>query len=114
MNSVYYILLVISAAISAFSQVLLKKSANKKYKGILFEYLNPLVIIAYFFFFGVLFLNIYIFTLVEYKYGIIINSISTVLVLFLSNLILKERVTIRKVIGNILIFFGIVIFCLIQ
>ena len=108
----YYILLSISALISALSQILLKKSANHRHSGLLSEYLNPLVIVAYFLFFGVMLFNIYIFTLVEYKFGIVINSFSTIFVLILSNHLLNEKITSRKVIGNILIFLGIVVFSL--
>ena len=48
--------------LTAISQILLKQSANKQYKSMLYEYLNWRVILSYGIFFGVLLLNTYAFT----------------------------------------------------
>jgi len=50
-------LLILGTFMSAFSQVLLKKSAEKEYKSMIFEYLNWRVILAYVLFSVVLLLN---------------------------------------------------------
>lgn len=63
----FYILMIISALITAFSQVILKKSANKKHKNIIFEYLNPYVLFSYVCYVGVLVLNVFIYTKVDYR-----------------------------------------------
>lgn len=108
----FYILMIISALITAFSQIILKKSADRKYKSIVFEYLNPYVLFSYVCYVGVLALNVFIYTKVDYRFGIVINSMSTVLVMILSNIILKETVTRKRIIGNAIIFCGILIFML--
>lgn len=108
----FYILMIMSALITAFSQVILKKSANKKYKSIVFEYLNPYVLFSYVCYVGVLVLNVFIYTKVDYRFGIVISSMSTILVMILSNIILKEAVTRKRIIGNAIIFCGILIFML--
>ena len=62
-------LLFIGTFFSAFSQLLLKQSANKTYKNPIFEYLNWRVILSYGIFAAVLFLNTYAYTKVDMKYG---------------------------------------------
>ena len=51
MNSSYGIL-ILSVFIAAVSQILLKKSALKKYTSVIWEYLNPYVIVGYGLMFG--------------------------------------------------------------
>ena len=106
----YYLLIPVSAVITAVSQILLKISAGKKHKDFIHEYLNAYVIISYAFYFLVVFLNIFIYTKVDYRYSVVLNSLSTVLVAILSNLILKEHFTKRRIFGNILIVAGIICF----
>ena len=55
---IYSIILFCGVVISAFSQILLKKSAKKHYDSVIKEYLNPLVIIAYGMFFGCTLLSV--------------------------------------------------------
>lgn len=104
--------MIISALITAFSQVILKKSANKTYQNIIFEYLNPYVIFSYICYIGVLILNVWIYTKVDYRFGVEINSMSAVLVMILSHILLKETVTRKRILGNAIIVCGILIFML--
>lgn len=97
---------------SAISQVLLKQSANKKYENPIREYLNWRVIVAYGIFFGVLLLNTYCYTKVDMRYGPVIDTATYVFVLLFSWLILKEKITKQKVIGNLIIILGIIIYTL--
>lgn len=101
-----------SACITAFSQIILKKSADRKYKSVFFEYLNPYVIFSYVCYIGVLVLNVFIYTKVDYRFGVVINSMSTVFVMLLSHIILKEVITKRRIIGNVIIVCGILAFML--
>lgn len=101
-----------SACITAFSQIILKKSADRKYKSVFFEYLNPYVIFSYVCYIGVLVLNVFIYTKVDYRFGVVINSMSTVFVMLLSHIILKEVITKRRIIGNVIIVCGILVFML--
>lgn len=111
-NILFYILMLVSALITATSQILLKISANKKYKHIIFEYLNPNVIISYVGYVLVLVINVVIYTRIDYRFGVVINSLSTVLIMVMSKLILKETMTKKKIIGNSLIILGIACFTL--
>ena len=111
-NFIFYILMILSAFITAFSQIILKKSANKKHKSVFFEYLNPYVLFSYVCYIGVLVLNVFIYTKVDYRFGVVINSMSTVFVMLLSNIILKESITRKRIIGNVIIVCGILVFML--
>ncbi len=106
----FYLLMLASAAITAFSQIILKKSADKKHKGFIFEYINPYVLFSYVCYFGVLVLNVFIYTKIDYRFGVVINSMASVLVMVLSKLMLKETITKKRILGNALIILGIVIF----
>ena len=99
----YMWLLFIGTFFSAFSQLLLKQSANKTYKNPIFEYLNWRVILSYGIFAAVLFLNTYAYTKVDMKYGAVIDTFTYVFVMVLSYFILKEKFTKEKLIGNLII-----------
>ena len=104
--------MILSALASAFSQIILKKSADRKYRNVVFEYLNPYVIFSYACYLGVLVLNVFIYTKVDYRFGVVINSMSAVFVMLLSHLILKESLTGNRIIGNAIIVCGILVFML--
>lgn len=55
-------------------------------------------------------LNVFIYTRVDYRFGVVINSMSTVFVMLLSHIILKESITRKRIVGNILIVCGILVF----
>lgn len=111
-NWLFYVLMLLSAGITAFSQIILKKSANKKHKGFIFEYMNPYVLFAYMCYFGVLVLNVLIYTKIDYRFGVVINSMSSVLVMILSRVLLHEVITKRRICGNVLVVIGILVFTL--
>ena len=91
---------------SAISQILLKQSANKEYSHPILEYLNWRVILSYGIFAAVLLLNTYAYTRVDMKYGAVIDTCSYVFVMLLSWVILKEKMTKKKILGNLLIMTG--------
>ena len=97
---------------TSVSQILLKQSAGKEHKNPLLEYLNWRVILAYAIFFGVLLSNTYAYTRVDMKYGSIIDTLAYVFVFLLSVFILHEKISKRKLIGNLLIIAGILIYSL--
>ena len=80
----YMLILFGGTFFTAFSQLLLKQSANRKYSHPIYEYLNWRVITAYGIFGGVLLLNTYAFTGVDMKYGSVIDTFSYVFVMLLS------------------------------
>ena len=75
-ETICYLLIPVSALITAVSQILLKKSAAKRHRDFIHEYLNACVIISYAFYFLVVFLNIFIFTKVDYRFSVVINSLA--------------------------------------
>jgi len=112
MNRLFMLLMVGGTFFTAISQVLLKQSANRTYSHPVFEYLNWRVVLAYFLFFGVLLLNTYAYTQVDMKYGPVLDTFAYVFVLLLSYFILKEKITKGKIIGNLIIIAGIIIYTL--
>ena len=110
--SKYVCLLLLSVFIASSSQILLKKSAVKKYNSIIEEYLNPLVIIGY----GMMVLStittILAYRGLEYKNGPVIESFGYILVMVLSYFFFKEKITKKKLIGNAIILLGIFVFYL--
>ena len=90
----YMWLLFIGTFFSAFSQLLLKQSANKTYKNPIFEYLNWRVILSYGIFAAVLFLNTYAYTKVDMKYGAVIDTFTYVfvMVLYFKRKVYKEKI----------------------
>ena len=98
---IYWLFLVASVIVASFSQVLLKKSAAKKYDNVIKEYLNPYVIIGYMMMVGTTVLTILAYRGIEY-----------ILIMILSFFFFKEPITKRKVFGNALILLGIIVFYL--
>lgn len=108
-----YIFFILSSVILAsFAQILLKKSAMKTYKSVIFEYLNPYVICGYGIMVVGMFLNVLAYRKVEYKNGPVIESLGFLFVMILSFFFFKEKITKKKLIGNLIILAGIVIFYL--
>lgn len=97
---------------TAISQVLLKQSAGKDHKSVIYEYLNWRVITAYGISAAVLLVNTYAFTKVDLKYGAVIDTCSYVFVMLLSWLILREKFNRGQLIGNLIIITGILVYTL--
>lgn len=109
MNS-YIWFIVLSVLVASFSQILLKKSATKEYPNRIREYLNPYVITGYGMMVVSTVLTVIAYTRVDFKNGPIIESAGYVIVLILSRMFFKEKITTKKFIGTVLIIIGIVIF----
>ena len=114
MNSGVLIYLV-TPLLSAVSQLILKKAAdNPRYQGVR-AYLNAPVILAYALFFGCMLLNVVALrTLATVSSSVltvasVLEASSYIYVMLLSWLILKERITPRRLIGNLVIIVGIVL-----
>ena len=110
--SPWLLMFVLSSSVAAFAQVLLKKSAAKKYSSVIREYLNPYVIIGYGLMFGSMLIGVIGYRHVEYKNGSVMESFGFLMVMILSRVFFGEKITNRKIIGNLLIFTGIAIFYL--
>lgn len=109
---VYILILLFSVIISAFSQILLKKSANKTYSKKIYEYLNVYVIIGYFIFFLAIILDMIGLKKVPVSFIPIIESSSYIFVIIFSKIFLNETINKTKIVSISLIFAGIIIFLL--
>ena len=107
----YMLLILLSVIIASFSQILLKKSAQHSYDSFIKEYLNPYVIIGYSLFVVTTLLNIFAYSHgVELKSGAVIESTGLIFVIALSRFVFKETISIKKLIGVVLIMVGVIIF----
>ena len=106
----YMLLLVASVVVASLSQILLKKSAAKTYSSVIREYLNPYVIAGYGMMVLSTLLNVGGYAGLEYKNGAVIESLGFVLVMILSRLVFGEKITKKKLLGNVLILLGIFVF----
>ena len=111
-NWIFYLILFISVFIAACSQILLKKSAQKKHPNKLREYLNPLVIGAYCLFGFTAILTIIAYQGVPWAHGPVIETTGYIHIAILGFLFLKEQITMRKALGTALIIAGIIVFTL--
>ena len=107
----WILLIALSSTIASFAQVLLKMSASESHKNVIEEYLNWKVIVGYGLMFVGMFLTIIAYAKgVQYKNGPIMESIANIWVVLLSFWFFREPITKKKVLGNLLILAGIVVF----
>lgn len=106
----YSSILLVGVFLSAISQVMLKKAALKKYDSVIKEYLNPLVIIAYFIFFLTTFCSIIAYKGIPLSMGPILEATSYIYVTIFGVKIFKEKINRKKLIALILIICGIMIY----
>ncbi len=109
---IFYGFMLASVVISAFSQILLKKSAKREHKSAIYEYLNPYVICGY----GLLVVStittILAYKGIDYKEGPVIESLGFILVMILSFFFFGEKITKKKALGYLLILAGVFVFYL--
>ena len=111
MDDLIYICIYIFAVfISSVSQILLKKSAVKERQNWLIEYLNPMVILAYFLFFSSTLITIISYKVLPLSLGPVLESSGYLFVMVLSLSFLKEKFSKRKIVGITLIVIGITVF----
>ena len=108
----YASFIMIGTFVSAVSQVLLKKAANKTYENRIREYLNPLVIVAYSFFFGATLLSVLAYKVVPLSMGPILEATSYIYVTIFGVTIFKEKINKKKFIALLLIVVGICVYAI--
>lgn len=106
----YIVIFLFSVLISSVAQIILKKSAGKKYDSVIKEYLNIRVIGAYSIFFLSTFLTMYAYKGVPLTLGTLLESAGYIYIPVLSFFILKEKITPRMVIGSLFIICGIIVY----
>lgn len=108
---IYYLIVIVCVFASSFSQILLKKSAIEEHQNMLGILMNRKVVISY----AIMFMTVCI-TIYAMKHGVLLKDMPIleasgyIFVTILSVLFLSERLTFYKVIANILIILGIVVF----
>ena len=108
------VIYLITPLVSAASQLLLKKAAdNPRYTGLRF-YVNPKVIFAYGLFLGCMVLNVVALQTLDLTVASVLEASGFLYVMVLGALFLGEKITPRKLIGNVLIVTGIVLTLVIQ
>lgn len=110
MTSIYGVIKIISVAIAALSQVLLKISANNKYDNKVKEYLNPFVIIAYGIFALSMLMGVYSLKGITISLSYVIESFSYILIPVLGFLFFKEKLTKLQLVGTIIIIVGVLMY----
>ncbi len=102
-----------SVVISSLSQILLKTGAKKNYSSAIREYLNVYVISGYVLMLVAMLLPILAYKIgLDYKEAPVIEAMGPALVTVLSFFAFKEKLTVRKIIGNIIVVIGICVFYL--
>lgn len=96
--------------ISAISQVLLKKAAQREYGSKIKEYLNPLVVIAYTIFVLTTLLSILAYKGIPLSMGPVLEATSYIYVTIFGVKIFGEKITKKKIIALIMIIAGIMIY----
>ncbi len=106
----FFLIFLVSVLISSISQIILKKSAARKYDSLIKEYLNVRVIGAYSMFFLSTLLTMYAYTGVPLTLGALLESAGYIYIPLLSFIFLKEKITPRMVVGSLSIICGIIIY----
>lgn len=101
---------ILGVIISALAQILLKKSADIERESKIKEYLNFKTIFAYMIFFGATLCSVFAYKYVPLSMGPILGATEYVFVAVLSYLLLKEKISKKKLIGLITIILGVLIF----
>ena len=107
MNDVYIVIFLLSVLIAAISQILLKRSAGKQYTSKAREYLNVRVIAAYALFFLSSLLTVLAYRGVPLSMGPVLETTGYLWVTIMGRLILKEKVSMRKLTGLAVIVLGV-------
>ena len=109
MNDVYIVIFLLSVLIAAISQILLKRSAGKQYTSKEREYLNVRVIAAYALFFLSSLLTVLAYRGVPLSMGPVLETTGYLWVTIMGRLILKEKVSMRKLTGLAVIVLGVIL-----
>ncbi|SDY09901.1 hypothetical protein SAMN02910264_01436 [Ruminococcaceae bacterium YAD3003] len=106
----FILIFLISVFISSVAQIILKKSAVKKYDSVIREYLNVRVIGAYSIFILSTLLTMYAYTGVPLTLGTLLEAAGYIYIPLLCFFFLKEKISPRMVLGSLFIICGIIIY----
>lgn len=104
-------LTLLSTALAALSQIILKKSAGIDYGEKWWrDYLNVRVIIAYFIFFCTTVISVFALKFIPLSLNAVIETSSLIFVPLACRLFLKENISKKRLAGMIIIVIGMVVF----
>lgn len=106
----YSVIYLLGVIVSSFSQILLKKSANREEQSFIKQYLNVRVIVAYGMFFGATLLSIFAYKVIPLTLGAILGTLEYGLVAILGHFLLKENLCARQIFGILVIIAGIIVY----
>lgn len=106
---IYGIFYLVSVFLASVSQIVLKKSADIKYKRKIDEYINKNVIIAYSIFFTCTLFTVFALKKIPLSLAPILESTGYIYIAILSSILLKEIITKKKIIGIAFIIMGVLI-----
>ncbi len=107
---IYSSIYLLGVIVSAFAQILLKKSANIERENKIKEYLNFKTIFAYGIFFGATLCSVFAYKYVPLSMGPILGTTEYIFVALLSYWLLKEKIGKKKLIGLVTIIIGVLVF----
>ena len=112
--SIGVVIYLFTPLVAAISQLMLKKAADDpRHTGIRF-YINPMVIFAYVIFFACMLLNVVALQTLDLTVASVLEASGFLYVMVLGALFLGEKITLRKLAGNLLIVLGIAITLIMQ
>lgn len=110
-EKISYILLSCTGVfLASIAQVILKKASGKKYTSLIREYLNPLMLIAYFIFFCSTIFGILAVRGIPVSMAAVLESTGYIYILIFGVTIFKEKINMQKIWGLIIIIAGIIIY----
>lgn len=105
----YYAVFLFGVFIASIAQILLKKSAIKKYDSILSSYLNINVITGYIILIISSFLCVLAYKEIPLSHGPVLETTSYVWAIFFGRYFFSEVLSIRQIFGVIFVIVGILI-----
>ncbi len=110
MFNIFFFLMLLAEFIASSSQMLLKLSAGKTYPSFIREYLNGLVIGGYGLLVLSMVISIFCYSGLGYMGVVVMEPVGYIIVMFMSKIFFKEKMTARKLLGMIFIIAGIAVF----
>ncbi len=110
--TIYLLILIGGTLIASFSQLILKTAANREYPTLIKQYLNLRVISAYFLLFVSTITSLIAFRVVPLSYAPISDAAGQIFTVTLGYLVLKEKLTTKKLLGLAIILAGIFLIAL--
>lgn len=103
-------LFILGLLLSAFSHVPMKLSAKVKYKNRIAEYMNPLVIFAYFLCTMTTVCTVIAYRVVPLSLGGVLSTLEYIFVAIIGFVFFKEHISRRKMLGLVLIVIGALVY----